>query len=70
VFWVAQAADADQVTMKGENALAGGVTSDHGWDNIENAFKWASYKGLTVLRIGEVTDNTIGRTRYQRLIAQ
>ena len=70
VFWVAQAADADQVTIKGENALAGGVTSDHGWDNIENAFKWASYNGLTVLRIGEVTDNPVGRTRYQRLIAQ
>jgi hypothetical protein len=32
---VAQAADADQVIIKGENALAGGVTSDHGWDNIK-----------------------------------
>ena len=48
----------------------GQFTSDHGWDNIENAFKWASYNGLTVLRIGEVTDNPIGRTRYLRLIAQ
>ena len=43
--------------------MAGGVTSDHRWDNIENAFKWASYNGLTVLRTGEVTDNPIGRTR-------
>jgi len=36
VFWVAR-----RLTpigdYQGENALAGGVTSDHGWDNIENA---------------------------------
>jgi len=69
VFWVAQAADANQVTIKGENALAEGVKSDHGWDNIENAFTWASYNGLTVLRIGEVTDSPTGRARYQRFIA-
>jgi beta-amylase len=70
VFWVAQAAADGQVAIKGENALAGGVTGDHGWDNIENAFRWASYNGLTVLRIGEVTDNPTGRTRYQRFIAR
>ena len=70
VFWLAQAAEAKRVTIKGENALSGGVTYDHGWDNIENAFQWASYNGLTVLRIGEVTDNTTGKIRYQRFIGK
>jgi hypothetical protein len=68
VFWVAQAAADKQVPIKGENALAPGATCPHGWDNIENAFKWASYNGLTVLRIGEVTDNETGRSRYQGFI--
>lgn len=47
-------AQARGVPIKGEHALAGGV--------------WASYSGLTVLRIAEVTDNTTGRTRYQSFI--
>jgi hypothetical protein len=69
VFWMAQAANANQVPIKGENALSGGVTYDHGWDNIVNAFQYSSYSGLTVLRIADVTDNPTGKWRYSNFIA-
>ncbi|MEJ2042028.1 MAG: family 14 glycosylhydrolase [Reinekea sp.] len=68
VFWVANAAEAQKVTIKGENALAGGVTSDHGWDNIINAFSYASYSGMTVLRINQVTTGSTGQNRYTQFI--
>lgn len=67
VFWVASAADSQGVTIKGENALSGGVTTNFGWDQIENAFKWTSYSGLTVLRLGNIVSD-IGKTRYEKLI--
>ncbi len=68
VFWVADEAEAQGVTIKGENALAGGATNNTGWDNIENAFEWASYSGMTVLRINQVTDGGTGQARYQNFI--
>ncbi|MGL4743697.1 MAG: family 14 glycosylhydrolase [Dermatophilaceae bacterium] len=69
VFWVANNAAAQRVTIKGENALSGGVTSNAGWDNIVNAFDYASYTGMTVLRIGEVASG-LGMSRYASLIAR
>ena len=69
VFWVAQNAAAQGVMIKGENALSGGVTSDTGWDNIVNAFDYASYVGLTTLRIEDVVGGT-GQTRYMQFIAR
>ncbi len=69
VFWVANAAEAKGIPIKGENALAGGVHSDFGWDKINNAFQWASYTGLTVLRIGDVTNNGTGQYRFSQLIS-
>jgi hypothetical protein len=69
VFWVAQGAANNGIVIKGENALDGGVESDHGWDNIWNAFHWAAYTGLTVLRINAVTtDSDIGQRRYADFI--
>ncbi|MCH8529907.1 MAG: family 14 glycosylhydrolase [Saccharospirillum sp.] len=68
VFWVGDAAGALGVDLKGENALAGGVQTDTGWDNIENAFTWTSYNGLTVLRLSNVTENSTGRNRYAQFI--
>ena len=70
VFWVADAADRAGVPIKGENALAGGVTTHAGWDNIVNALTWASYSGLTVLRMEQVTWNQTGRDRYAGVIQQ
>lgn len=68
VFWVAHEAAAQDVPIKGENALAGGATSDNGWDNIVDAFRYASYSGLTVLRINQVTTGGTGQTRYSQFI--
>ncbi|MDN3647905.1 family 14 glycosylhydrolase [Reinekea marina] len=69
VFWVANEAAAQGVSIKGENALSGGVTYDGGWDNIVNAFTYASYSGMTVLRINQVASGT-GNYRYQQFINQ
>jgi hypothetical protein len=70
VFWVAQTAADKGLIIKGENALDGGVMSDHGWDNIWNAFHWAAYTGVTVLRINAVTtDSDLGQRRYRDFIA-
>jgi hypothetical protein len=70
VFWVAEGAADKGIVIKGENALAGGVENDHGWDNIWNAFHWAAYTGLTVLRIDDVTTGSAdGQSRYRDFIA-
>ena len=68
VFWVGQGAAGQGVAIKGENALSGGVTGEDGWNHISNVFAWSSYVGLTVLGIGEVTDNDTGRRRYEQFI--
>ena len=68
VFWVADEAEAQGVKIKGENALSSGVTDGTGWDNIENAFTHASYSGMTVLRINQVTGGGTGQGRYQQFI--
>jgi hypothetical protein len=71
VFWVSQAAQDRGVSIKGENALSGGVQNEHGWDNIENVFQWATYNGLTVLRIANVTTGSdIGQRRYRDFITK
>lgn len=67
VFWVANEAQRQGVTIKGENALSDGVNSGHGWDNIHNAFDFASYSGFTTLRIGEVVAG-VGQKRYSAFI--
>jgi len=67
VLWVANEAKRQGVVIKGENALSSGVTSDHGWDKINNAFN-ASYSGLTILRIGEVSSGGTGQSRYADFI--
>jgi hypothetical protein len=70
VFWVAESAADKGILIKGENALEGGAESDDGWDNIWNAFHWAAYTGLTVLRINSVTtDSSVGQNRYRDFIA-
>ncbi len=68
VFWIADGARARGVAIMGENALDGGVASDFGWGRIENAFRYAPYTGLTVLRIGQVTGDAFGQGRYKSFI--
>ena len=69
VFWVAKHAGTLGVTIKGENALAGGLATNAGWDNMVNAFDWAPYTGLTVLRVGNVASG-LGMSRYAAFIAR
>lgn len=71
VFWVGNGAGARGVTIMGENALSGGITSDHGWNNIANAMQWSSYRGLTTLRLSNLNDNNgLGFRRYQQVITK
>lgn len=69
VFWVAAEAASQGIVIKGENALAGGVTTDYGWNKIENALEYAAYTGLTVLRLGNIVSGT-GHSRYSACINQ
>ncbi|WP_208104288.1 family 14 glycosylhydrolase [Geodermatophilus obscurus] len=68
VGWIGDYAYRAGVELKGENALAGGVASEEGWDNINEAFETWGYLGLTVLRIGDVSSGT-GARRYAEFIA-
>lgn len=67
VGWVGAEAGRQGVKIKGENALAGGITSNNGWDNVNQAFDTYPYLGMTVLRVGEVASGT-GATRYAQFI--
>lgn len=67
VGWVGAEAGRQGVKIKGENALAGGITSNNGWDNVNQAFDTYPYIGMTVLRVGEVASGT-GATRYAQFI--
>lgn len=68
VGWFGKYAESAGVRLKGENALAGGVASDAGWDNIDRSVASWGYDGLTVLRVGDVADG-VGAARYAQLIA-
>jgi len=70
VAWVGAEAARQRVIIKGENALATGVTHAHGWNNIAAVFRAGHYSGMTVLRLAQVTDGGIGQQRYQQLIAE
>lgn len=67
VGWIGAEAGRQGVKVKGENALAGGITSNNGWDNVNQAFDSFPYLGMTVLRVGEVASGT-GQTRYAQFI--
>ena len=67
VGWVGAEAGRQNVKIKGENALSGGITSNGGWDNVNQAFDNFPYLGMTVLRVGEVASGT-GATRYAQFI--
>jgi hypothetical protein len=68
VQWLSAEAARQQVKLKGENALAGGVTQQQGWNNIDAAFASGQFHGMTVLRLAQVTDGGLGQRRYQQLI--
>lgn len=67
VGWIGDYAARSHVRLKGENALAGGVQYDYGWDQINHAFDTWGYLGLTVLRMHDVSSG-VGATRYAQFI--
>ncbi len=67
VGWVGAEAGRQGVKIKGENALAGGIVTNAGWNNVNEAFDNFPYLGMTVLRVGEVASG-IAATRYAQFI--
>ncbi len=67
VGWIGAEAARQSVDVKGENALAGNITSNFGWDNVNQAFDNFPYVGMTVLRVDNVASGT-GATRYAQFI--
>ncbi|MBF7073327.1 family 14 glycosylhydrolase [Glaciecola sp. MH2013] len=66
VRWVAKGAQDLNLIIKGENALAAGVYSVRGWNNIKDALS-LHYSGITVLRITDVADAQQNRIGYEEL---
>lgn len=82
VGYVAESAEVNNVRIKGENALWGGITWYGGWDNIDNAYSSHIYEGFTGLRLWlkydengvskvrtPLTDGSYGQTRYTSFIS-
>lgn len=70
VFWVAKYAATKGIRITGENALATSLNDNQAWDNIVNAFDWAPYVGLDVLRLGDVTSGGVAEARYAAFVAR
>ena len=74
VGWIGDYAARVGTDLKGENALNGGLYSDRGWDNIEEAFDRWGYLGLTVLRMEDVSRTDEGGAlparRYAAFVAE
>ena len=69
VRWVGKEAHRQGIALKGENALAGGLYSDYGWNNIEEAIADYHYDGATFLRVFDITrNNAIGAERFEQLV--
>jgi hypothetical protein len=67
VFWVAEAARRRGVPIGGENALNGGLWTEHGWARIRNALTWSHYDELTLLRLRDVVGSPIARREVERI---
>lgn len=70
VFWVGAEAKRQQITIKGENALAGPLAQDRAWDNMIDALHWSSYVGVTFLRLHSVVDNGLATRRFKGLFQE
>jgi hypothetical protein len=69
VGWLSDGAKQLNITIKGENALAYGVHTKQGWQNINDAIAHGAYEGLTVLRWSDIADDKkIGYAEYKKLI--
>jgi hypothetical protein len=71
VFWIGAEAARQKVSLKGENALSGPLASDGAWDNMLDVLQWSSYSGLTILRLGDIADeSSLAHRRYKDLISK
>lgn len=70
VFWIADEAHRRGVPIGAENALQGGLWTDHGWSRINNALRWSHYEDLTFLRLGDVIRSPVARAALARLGAR
>ncbi|MEA9987256.1 MULTISPECIES: family 14 glycosylhydrolase [Subtercola] len=76
VGWIADAAAAEGVQLKGENALNGGLYSDGdasspGWSHIRTAFDRdpvKKFSGLTVLRLPDIASGGFAETEMTNFI--
>jgi hypothetical protein len=66
--WLSDGAADRDLVLKGENALAGGINHDFGWDMIEDSFTGFHYSGFTLLRLNEWNDTA--KERYRQFITQ
>jgi hypothetical protein len=67
VFWVAAEAHRQGVPIGGENALAGGLLSNEGWDHIANAIRWSYYDEVTFLRLHDIVTSDVAKARIAML---
>jgi len=68
VHWIGQEAKKQNLSIKGENALEGTLYADSAWSNIFDAIKYANYEGLTILRMGPLTDNNKVRQKIEETV--
>lgn len=64
VFWIGAEARRLQVRLKGENALAGPLSSARAWDNMADALKFSHYSGVTILRMEQVLQSEYTMQRF------
>lgn len=57
VHWFGNQTRKHDLKLKGENALEGLLYQKQSWKNIKDAIDYSHYSGLTILRMGPLTDN-------------
>lgn len=65
VHWFGDEAARQGVAVKGENALEGSLYNPNSWTNIFDAIEYANYEGLTILRMGPLTDNPMVKEKIK-----
>lgn len=68
VYLVGKHASSRGVAIKGENALAGTLGSAHAWENMGKALEFGGYRGLTLLRVGNVVDDPTASAGFSDLV--
>jgi beta-amylase len=70
VFWVGHEASRQNVRILGENALSGTLSSHRAWENMQDALIYGGYQGLTILRMGNLLNNTNAGHSFYNLVQE